>query len=76
MNINTQKSLIKLMWILPTLLVLGGVFSYVGNVIKVTNCDFESDYKCEVIHGVGVIVPPAALITVWFEDDSVKDTEL
>ena len=65
-----------LILLLPILVVLGGVFSYVGNVIKVINCDFASDFRCEVIHGVGVIVPPASLITVWFEDDSVEEEKL
>jgi len=73
MRVNRTQILLGLVWIAPILLVLGGVFSYVGNVIKVTNCDFASDFRCEVIHGVGVIIPPASLITVWFEDDSVEE---
>ena len=73
MRVNRTQILLGLVWIAPILLVLGGVFSYVGNVIKVTNCDFASDFRCEVIHGVGVIIPPASLITVWFADDSVEE---
>jgi hypothetical protein len=42
---------------------------WVWNLVKLTNCDFESSYKCEVIHGLGVVVPPASYITVWFADD-------
>ena len=42
---------------------------YVFNIVKFVQCDFETDYKCEVIHAVGVFVPPAALITVWFDTD-------
>ena len=42
---------------------------YVLNAYKFIGCDFESDYKCEAIHGIGVIAPPASYITVWFEDD-------
>ncbi len=52
--------------------LLVGVFilgCWVMNVVKLTNCDFESDYKCEVIHGVGLIGAPVSLITVWFETD-------
>lgn len=39
------------------------------NLVKLTDCDFDAPYKCEIIHGVG-IVPVVALFTVWFEDDS------
>lgn len=42
---------------------------WVWNGVKFTNCDFESDYKCEIIHGAGVFIPPASWITVWFGTD-------
>ena len=25
------------------------------NIVKLSECDFEAPYKCEVIHGIGVI---------------------
>lgn len=43
---------------------------YVWNAYKLTQCDFIASYKCEVIHSIGVVVPPAAYVTVWFSDDS------
>ena len=42
---------------------------WVWNGYKFAQCDFESDYKCEVIHAIGVIVPPASWVTVWFDTD-------
>ena len=42
---------------------------WVVNVIKFVDCDFESDYRCEAIHGAGVFIPPASFITMWFDDD-------
>lgn len=42
---------------------------YVWNGFKLASCDFESDYKCEIIHGIGVLIPPTAFIAVWFNDD-------
>jgi hypothetical protein len=33
--------------------------------LLVTECDFASPYKCEAIHGIGVVVPPASMITAW-----------
>lgn len=46
------------------------VTPWIWNAAKFTGCDFESNYKCEVIHGIGVFIPPASFITVWFDDDS------
>jgi len=37
---------------------------WVKNIIKLTECDFESPYKCEVIHTVGLI-PPIGMVTGW-----------
>ncbi len=53
-------SLVALLFLMP----------WVVNAIKFANCDFESDYKCEAIHIIGVIAPPASYITVWFDTDS------
>lgn len=43
--------------------------SWVWNAVKFASCDFESDFKCEVVHGAGVFIPMASLITVWFDVD-------
>lgn len=40
------------------------------NVYKVTKCDFKEDYRCEIVHGAGVVIPPVALITVWMDTDT------
>jgi hypothetical protein len=42
---------------------------WIWNAVKFVSCDFESDFKCEVIHGAGVFIPGAAVITVWFDTD-------
>lgn len=39
------------------------------NAYKLTQCDFESDYKCEILHGAGLVLPPFSFITVWFSAD-------
>lgn len=51
------------------LAVIGFLVPWIWNATKLASCDFEANYKCESIHGVGLLVPPAALITVWFDDD-------
>jgi hypothetical protein len=40
------------------------------NAYKLTTCDFDAPYKCEVIHGIGLFIPPTSLITAWFDSDS------
>lgn len=42
---------------------------WILNAVKFANCDFQSDWKCEVIHGAGVFIPPASFITVWVATD-------
>ncbi len=49
------------------------VTPWIWNVIKFVSCDFESDFKCEAIHAIGVFVPPAAFVTVWFADDESEE---
>ena len=44
--------------------------TWLTNVYEVTQCDFDAPYKCEVIHTVGIVIPPASIITVWFDTDS------
>lgn len=43
--------------------------SWIWNAVKFTSCDFESDFRCEVVHGIGLFVPMAAMVTVWFDTD-------
>lgn len=46
---------------------------WIVNAWKLSDCDFESNYRCEIIHGVGRVVPPLSIVTVWFDDDVVED---
>ncbi len=54
---------------LSVVLIVIGFAPYLVNGYKFSQCDFESNYKCEAIHAIGVIVPPASLVTVWFDHD-------
>lgn len=40
--------------------------AWIVNVVKFVQCDFKESYKEEVIHGVGIVFPPAAIVTVWY----------
>ena len=54
------------------LFLLVVLISWGVNVYRFAECDFESPYKCEIIHAVGVI-PIASVVTVWFDDDGDKE---
>ena len=36
------------------------------NVVKFVQCDFKESYKEELIHGVGIVFAPTAIVTVWY----------
>lgn len=63
---NRGFTLIELLLVM--LVVVVG-FSWVGNLIKLTDCDFEAPYRCEVLHGVG-LVPVIAPFTVFVGTDN------
>jgi len=42
-----------------------------ANMYKFINCDFESPYRAEVIHAVGIFTPLSPL-TVWVNDEEQK----
>ena len=54
---------------LGSLLCVALASSWLINVAKFVDCDFKSGYKCEVVHGVGIVLAPASIITVWFGSD-------
>jgi len=51
------------------LFVMSG-YGYINNIFELFDCDFESPYKCEVIRGIGIFVPPVGIISGYV---SIKD---
>ena len=49
---------------LVIVLVIGT--GWVKNLIKLSECDFESPYKAEVIHAIGIL-PPVGMVTGWMD---------
>lgn len=64
-----QQSGFTIVELIFVIVVFGIGGGWVWNAVKLASCDFESNYKCEVIHGAGLVVPPLSIITVWFADD-------
>lgn len=57
----------KIFEVLPFIVITFVVGCWIINCVKLTECDFKSPYKGEILHGLGVL-GPAAVITVWFDD--------
>lgn len=47
-------------------LFVAAIVGYGLNIYKLTQCDFETPYKCEVLHSVGLI-PIAGIFVGWME---------
>lgn len=54
--------------LITVLVIVVSVIIYIVNFYKLTDCDFEPNYKCEVIHSVGLI-PALTIFTVWYGVD-------
>ena len=50
-------------------IAIAAITTYAVNAYKFTECDFQADYQCEVIHGIGLIPYPTSIVTVWFDTD-------
>ena len=64
-----KQSGFTLVELLFVLVVVVGGGSWIWNAVKLTSCDFESNYRCELLHGAGLVVPSLSIVTMWFGDD-------
>jgi hypothetical protein len=62
MNDKTIRGIFRAQGVIVILMVV----AYVVNFLKFIENDFEAPYKSEIINGIGVFMPPSAIITVWF----------
>lgn len=47
---------------------------YVQGVVKFVKCDFEPDYKAEIVYGVGIVTGLNGFIG-WFDVGELKEKE-
>jgi len=66
-NNNKGFTLFELVLATQIILLIAMLISWPTNLYKLIKCDFEAPYKGEIIHAIGII-PPASLVTVWFDD--------
>ena len=47
------------------IIILFCLFAWPVNLYRLTQCDFESPYRCEVLHGVGLVpfIAPFVVLT-------------
>ena len=65
---NKGFVLFELLVVFQIILALTIGTAWCVNLYKLINCDFEAPYKGEIVHAIGLI-PPAALVTVWFDEN-------
>ena len=58
--------------VVSTILIIGTVVvlafaGWIGNIVKLTKCDFEAPYKSEVIRSIGIVIPPVGIITGYMD---------
>lgn len=69
---NSQpEGIAILFYIILTIAILIG---YIGNIVKLTRCDFEPSYKSEVIRSIGVIIPPVGVIVGYMDLKDITTT--
>lgn len=54
-------------FIIPVMIAFAPI--WIANAVKLADCDFEPNYRCEAIRGAGVVVPPLSVLTVWLDDE-------
>jgi hypothetical protein len=55
---NTAMGCNLLIW-------LYSIITWIINLIKFVNCDFTEPWKDEIVHGLGVFIPPVSWVTAW-----------
>jgi len=55
--------------ILVIAFMIFSVCAFLVNAYKLFQCDFNTPLKCEIVHTIGVVVPPLSMITVCGEVD-------
>ncbi len=46
--------------------VVFAIGCWIVNLIQFFNCDFNPVGKEEILHGIGIFIPPFSVISVWF----------
>ncbi len=65
MNYKNTMALYAVIWIVC-------IYGYFANIYKLTQCDFDTPLKAEVIRGIGVVVPPMGVICGFI---TIKDAK-
>ena len=45
----------------------------INNIVKLCKADFEPSYKCEILRGVGVAVPPVGVVLGYCKFDEERN---
>lgn len=68
MKFKIKTTSISVFFLILSFIVFFAV-SYVTNVVKLVKCDFKPEYKEEIVHSIGLVVPPLSMVTAWVNLD-------
>ena len=51
------------------IVIVLAVSGWVMNLVGFIRCDFEAPYRCEVVRGVGIFIPPVGAVAGWVSID-------
>lgn len=61
-----NRSVASTAGIISLVVVIFIAVSWIVNINKLIDCDFEAPYKAEVIHSIG-LVPIISVVTAWVD---------
>lgn len=62
-----------LMVLLMIILIVCIGYGYINNIVELVHCDFKPSYKAEILHSIGVIVPPVGVIMGFCDINDISD---
>ena len=64
----------KTMMVVSLFVVVFATVGWIANIVKLTGCDFEAPYKCEVMRSIG-IVPVIGAVMGYITLDEERDND-
>jgi hypothetical protein len=74
---NKQKDVAIFNFVVVVVVFIVGIVvgtGWIKNIIKLSECDFGSPYKAEIIYGVGMI-PVIGMVTGWLDINDGNNVE-
>lgn len=61
-------------WLFVAIWVLC-IYGWFANLYKLTQCNFDTPLKAEVIRGIGVVIPPVGIVIGYMDIKDAKEKD-